>query len=123
MRPVHLTDLDIAARAILARPAAEWPERAASLVTGARLADRYRKRLARRHPVWGDGTLAAAALGVAGRDIAPPQRCDASYVKALQCILTALSENGPFDFCRPALYPIQRMARKQRNGLYPGETS
>ena len=123
MRPVHLTDLDLAARAVLAQPAGAQPDAAARLVAGARLADRFRKRLGRRHSVWGDGTVAAAAMALAGGKLAPPQRCDTAYRHALQSVLTALSESGPFDFPQQTLYPMRGTARKVCNGLYSGETS
>ncbi|SEM43755.1 hypothetical protein SAMN04488003_101110 [Loktanella fryxellensis] len=85
MRPVHVTDLDIAARTVLAY----GPVTAVRIVAGARLADRYRKRMRRRHRLWGDGTLAGACAAIG--PAAPPGACDAAYRTALAAVLAALA--------------------------------
>ncbi|MFZ3582323.1 hypothetical protein ACOI1H_09160 [Loktanella sp. DJP18] len=102
MRPLHLTDLDIATRTLLALPVDDRATAAVAIVAGASLADRYRKRSFRRHVIWGDGTLAAAACACA--QPVRPSRCDAAYRNALGCILTALAHPSPFDFSAGTLY-------------------
>lgn len=87
MRPLHVTDLDLATRTVLIH-GSDMAECAAGLVAAARLADRYRKRLRRRHPVWGDGTLAGACGAYGGA--AAPRTCDTAYRRALALVLAAL---------------------------------
>jgi hypothetical protein len=61
MRRLVLQDVISLARALLAAPEADRIALGQSLLMHADVADRFRKRLARRHPLWGDGTLEAAA--------------------------------------------------------------
>lgn len=90
MRPVLHADLVSAARALLAVPEAMRAGLAERLIAEAEAADRYRRRLGRRHPRWGDGTLAAAA---AGRAMAPETRLDAQeYCGCLIAVLSTLRE-------------------------------
>ena len=101
---------------------AEWDPQATAraIVAGAGLADRYRKRLRRRHPVWGDGTLAAAARGI-GAPVCRV-RCDADYRDALALLLVALTDPNPFAIRRDDLYHRDRPAVKERDhGQYTGE--
>ena len=120
MRPIHLTDLDQAVRTLLALPRDRHPATARAIVAGAGLADRYRKRLRRRHPVWGDGTLAAAARGI-GAPVCRV-RCDADYRDALALLLVALTGRDPFAIRRDDLYHRDRPAVKERDhGQYTGE--
>ena len=120
MRPIHLTDLDQAVRTMLALPRDRHPATARAIVARAGLADRYRKRLRRRHPVWGDGTLAAAARGI-GAPVCRV-RCDADYRDALALLLVALTGRDPFAIRRDDLYHRDRPAVKERDhGQYTGE--
>ncbi|MDO6586059.1 hypothetical protein Q4543_11045 [Salipiger sp. 1_MG-2023] len=73
MRPVLHGDLVAAARALLCVPREQRWRVARDLVAQADVADRYRRRLGRVHPGWGNGTLMAAALG---RPCAPERRLD-----------------------------------------------
>jgi hypothetical protein len=61
MRPVFYSDVSTAARALLAMPENERAEGCRTLIEHAAIADRYAKHLGRIHPLWGNGTLAAAA--------------------------------------------------------------
>ncbi|WP_373353204.1 hypothetical protein [Pseudoroseicyclus sp. CXY001] len=81
-------DLDLATRALLAVPPPERAPLAETLLAEAALADRYSKRLGRRH-TFGAGTLADAALR---RPRAPGPALDAGpYLAALQTLLTAIA--------------------------------
>jgi hypothetical protein len=60
MRGVTEVDLSAAARRLWRLPRCLWHEEMARLLARAHAADRYRKRLGRVHPFWGDGSLAAA---------------------------------------------------------------
>ena len=62
MRPVLHTDLLMAARAARCVPVASRSERLAQWLREAHWADRYRKRLGRAHPHWGNGSLLARAM-------------------------------------------------------------
>ena len=66
MRPVTVHDVTVAAEAVGRAPKAEREAVAGSLVAAARLADLYRKRLGKKHPQFGSGTLADAALALGG---------------------------------------------------------
>ena len=113
MRAIHLTDLDIATRVLMGLPAGQQAEAARDIVAGARLADRFRKRLRRRHPVWGDGTLAQAALAVRGPAASP--RCDARYRAAMVGLLAAIGQATAFDFRADALYAMSAHAPGDRD--------
>lgn len=102
MRPIHLTDLDLAARVLLGCDSEDRASAACRIVAGARLADLYRKRMRQCHQVWGDGTLVGAALAV-GVPV-PPHRCDGAYRHAMVTLLCALDQHGSFDLCQTVLY-------------------
>ena len=122
MRPVHLTDLDIATRVLLAIGEPDRAATARRIVGTARVADRYRKRLGRRHPVWGDGTLAAAALAESKPVV--PRPCDRAFRLTLRLLLEAIEGSPSFDFHAHALYKIKVCASKDRtDGKYPGKTA
>lgn len=71
MRAVRDEDLTLAARALLAVSRDTWPWLARRMVQEATWADKYRKRFGRRHLLWGDGSLrAAAARRVLARETA-----------------------------------------------------
>lgn len=61
MRPILLTDLDWAVRAILAAPQEEWPSVARSLISGATIAHAHVGRTGLPHPEFGTGSIMAAA--------------------------------------------------------------
>ncbi len=90
MRPVLPGDLVAAGRALLAAPPGERAGLARRLLRDADAADRFRKRLGRAHPEWGNGTLMAAALA---RPVAPEPRLDApDYLRCQIEMLSALLE-------------------------------
>lgn len=87
-------DVVAAARALLAVPRGDRAALAARMLAEAEAADRWRRRLRRRHPLWGDGTLAAVA---AGRRQAPePWLGDAEYCDCMLHVFEALlGRHGP----------------------------
>lgn len=89
MRPVLTGDVSAAARALLSVPQAARAALAERLVAQAEAADRYRKRLGKAHPFWGNGTLMAAALG---RGSLPPERRmdDRDYAECFVLVLETL---------------------------------
>ncbi len=61
MRPVGLSDLDVATRALLSVPRAQWPELAADMIAAAHAADQWREMYGVAHPGGGTGSLYAQA--------------------------------------------------------------
>lgn len=98
MQPVTLGDLDCAARVLLATPRRARARVMAALIDRAETADRHRRDHGRLHPVWGNGTLMAAALAQPRCDPAAPG--DADYLRCLACALRAvrdrLAGRGPY---------------------------
>ena len=90
MRPLGPGDLDCAVAVVMRQPPVERKAVAARLLFEADVADRYRKRLGRAHPVYGSGSVLSAALrwpdGPRGRVY------DASYCAALIVVLTAVQD-------------------------------
>lgn len=89
MRPILPADLDLAARVLLNLPKVERRAVIARLIGQADIADRYRKRLGRAHPLYGSGSLMAAALR--HRHDAPARHCDDDYCACLAEVLDALA--------------------------------
>jgi len=88
MRAVGLSDLDAAARALLAVPKDRWSVTAERLIQEAHIADLWRKRFGTAHPNGGTGSLyAQAALGQA----VSSSQCSAQYCSALGVVLCALT--------------------------------
>lgn len=87
MRAVGLSDLDVAARAVLAQPQHDWGHFAARLIEQAHAADIWRKRYGVVHPSGGTGSLYAQAC-LWPR--APSSQCSVAYCAALSIVLTAL---------------------------------
>jgi hypothetical protein len=90
MRPVLISDLICAGRALLnTRPAARKSV-AKALFRKAQTAQRYCERTGHRHPYFGNGTLGEAARhhGMA----AEPLVSDIAYAEALMCVLEVLIE-------------------------------
>lgn len=88
MRPVHIADLDMVTRHLLALPPNDWAQTAKVIVEHADLADRFRKRTGRAHPQYGSGTLASAIMRHV--NAAQPARCDTLYLDALDVVVNAL---------------------------------
>ena len=61
MRPILHGDVSMAARALMQLPDPVRPLRIARLLREAEAADLHRKSTGRAHPVWGNGSLVAAA--------------------------------------------------------------
>lgn len=91
MRPVSFADIEVAVRVLICVPPQARAKAMADLLDRADVADRYRKRVGRRHPQFGSGTLMSAAQNqpVASR----PAFLDKDAHDALFCIINALNKN------------------------------
>lgn len=90
MRTVSYSDLTVAARALLSVPPSERPKLCSRILCEADWADRYVRKLGRRHPAWGNGTVVAAANS---RALAPERSVsDPEYRDCLMIVLQGLSE-------------------------------
>jgi hypothetical protein len=87
MRSVGLSDLDLAARALLAVPQETWTAAAGQLIEAAHTADLWRKRHGRAHPSGGTGSLYAQASLCPRVATSPPS---ARYCAALLAVLQAV---------------------------------
>ncbi len=90
MRRVLHGDLIQLGRMLLTRPAAEREAICRRAIAEARAADKYRRRFGRRHPDFGDGSLAAWAMRFP-RPPEPPLD-DPDYAGCLRIVLTCLEE-------------------------------
>lgn len=88
MRPILPGCLDRAVAALLAARPGARPALAARIVAEARAADAWRRRMGRAHPLWGDGSLMAAALRHPSRPLPPSLGPEARA--ALRQLLDAL---------------------------------
>jgi hypothetical protein len=95
MRPVLVTDLLCAGRAVLAVDPQARARLATRLLREADAADRFLRRHGTRHPRYGDGTLAAAARhsGL----VPDPAICDPEFARALMLVLHALIHRAQSD--------------------------
>ena len=109
MQPVTLGDLAAAARVLLARPQAQRPAAMAALIARAEAADRLRRAEGRHHPLYGNGTLMAAALAHPRADPTHPGGED-----FLACL--ALATEAALDHARGAGKPA---AKAYLGGLFP----
>jgi len=90
MRPVMHGDLTGLARHLLTLPPDQRPAACAQALDQADAADRYRKRLGRAHPLWGNGTLMARARVLpVPRE---PALCDPAYAACLMLVLAKLMQ-------------------------------
>lgn len=88
MRPVLHSDLAYAARALVDIDDQSRARLAGRMLQEAQWADKFRKRLGKPHPRWGNGTLSAAA---AQYPLCPePSVDDPDYSLCLMAILRAL---------------------------------
>lgn len=88
MRPVLLSDLTTAARALLHVPAAQRRALCARIICEAEIADRFTRRLQKQHPRWGNGTLVSAS---SKRMLAAERACDdPEYCACLSMVLHAI---------------------------------
>jgi hypothetical protein len=89
MRTITHGDVTAAARAVHGLPQNLQRRAILSLLVKADAADRFRKRFGRAHPIWGNGSLRAVALGVdSGRD--EPFLSDTDYLEAMAAVLDAV---------------------------------
>ncbi|MFQ6553316.1 hypothetical protein AAD018_013345 [Aestuariibius insulae] len=90
MRAVLSVDIELAARALLCRAAPERRKAMQALCERAHIADLWRRRTGRAHSVWGDGTLAAAAMA---HPLAPKRlRYDPVWTEVLGQALAGLDD-------------------------------
>ena len=89
MRPVMHGDLTALARHLLTLAAPDRPKACAQLMAQADAADRYRKRMRRAHPLWGNGTLMARALALP--HLPEPRLQNPDYASCLILALTTLT--------------------------------
>lgn len=90
MRPVHLADIEVAARVLLTLAPHDRADQMAKLIANADVADRYRKRLGCPHPVFGTGTIMSAAASF--RQAARPGQMDANTLDALVVVIKGLAD-------------------------------
>lgn len=89
MREVVHGDVVATACALMAVPPEGWEARIAGYLIRADAADRYRRRIGRAHPHWGNGSLMGAVLS--GGDVRPePRLSDPVYAEAMVAVLMAL---------------------------------
>jgi hypothetical protein len=89
MRPVLIGDVIAVARVVVVLPEEQWSSRVDQLLWRAKVADLYRKRLGKPHPVWGNGSL-MAAIGAEPKAPAEPFLSDPQWLRALSCVLERL---------------------------------
>ncbi len=90
MRALAPADISVAARALFCLPEAAREYAITRIVNEAEVADRYRKRLDRGHPLYGNGSLEGAARC---RPLADPKSLsDREYLSCLAIVLDALLE-------------------------------
>lgn len=88
MRPVLHGDVVTAARVLLRLPEGARVGQMRRMLEQATAADRYRKKLGRAHPFWGNGSLMAVAMG---RPMArEPFLDDLAYCSCLALVFEAL---------------------------------
>ena len=88
MRPVHLTDLNIATRTLMAVPCAQQAGLMRRIHQNAQTADIYRRSTGRRHGKFGSGALGDACAGYAMHP--PVDSCDHAYLHSLHIVVTEL---------------------------------
>lgn len=88
MRPVQLADIEAAALVLLNVEADQRRALAALICGTAAVADKYRKRLRRPHPMYGSGSLmsAAATFSQASR----PSQGTGEYLECIHIVTTAV---------------------------------
>lgn len=89
MRRVLEGDVSVVAQVLRGLPPAQRPLRLARLIASAEAADRHRRRTGRPHPLWGTGSLMAAASGMprgAGLDFEDDEDCRC-WVMVLEALI------------------------------------
>jgi len=95
MRPVLVTDLLYAGRALLRVKPEMRIDKALKLIENAERADRFRRVTGMRHRGFGDGTLAGAAQ--ASGLVPEPEICDPDFARGLIVVLRAIVLHGSYD--------------------------
>ena len=90
MRPVHLADIEVAARVLLAYPPAEQAAITSELIATANVADCYRKRVRQPHLTFGTGTIMSAAAHF--HQAARPRLIDDMTLDALGRVIKGLAD-------------------------------
>ncbi len=93
MRPVLHGDVSCAARALLNVPDAMRRELCRRLVQEAERADQFVRRYGRVHPLWGNGSLMAAARKRVLAD--EPGFDDKDYCQCFEMVLRCLMDRAP----------------------------
>lgn len=88
MRPLLHGDVSNAARALLAAPGSCRADLCRRMIAEAEAADAHRERTGRLHPLWGNGSLMAAARRRALAD--EPGFDDAEYCECFEMVLREL---------------------------------
>jgi hypothetical protein len=89
MRPVTITDLNAAARVLMALPEPQRPAAMTALIARAAIADQHRRLTGRQHPAYGNGTLLAAALA---HSRAGETTDETGYLTCLACAIEAVMD-------------------------------
>lgn len=95
MRAIHLSDLNLAARTLLAVPDQARVGTMQCLVNAARVADKFRKRTGRAHIVYGNGSLGSACQH--REKVKMPDRCDVEYLECLGIAIEQIIGKGVDD--------------------------
>ncbi len=82
-------DVIAVARVLFVLPERDWTSCVDRLIWQAKVADRYRRRLGRPHPAWGNGSLLAATCAEPKAE-AEPFLSDLRWLRALSCVLDRL---------------------------------
>jgi hypothetical protein len=102
LREVHLSDLTVAARALLAVPPCLRTCLCVRLFDEADCADKFTKRMGKPHTNWGNGTLMAAARS---RKILPERAfSDHEYASCIVLILQSLQHHRAAKACKSRLH-------------------
>lgn len=91
-RPIHTTDIDQMVRVLAHSPVREREVIAADIIDRADIADRFRKRLGKLHPTFGDGSFGQSAIKLAGGIPKPVAHADDAYLDCLRITVAALQE-------------------------------
>lgn len=92
MRAIHLSDLNLATRTLLAVPARARAATMQDLVGAAQVADKFRKQTGRAHSVYGNGTLGAACQH--RKKAKMPDRCDETYLECMGIVIGHIIGKG-----------------------------
>lgn len=100
MRPVLHGDVTMAALALLAVPPDARAALLARILDEAERADRFRRQTGRAHPLWGGGSLMAAAM--TRPRAREPYLDDPGYAACLAMLFDALGARAPEGDCGSA---------------------